>query len=282
LRELCELGGSTGVGFDAMYAGPTGRDADVTFFSRLAPRGPELTRRVAEALDGPFDVITSRHWFEHLDDPYEFLVDLREQAAGRPVVMYVEVPDACYDLATAGWEVIYPHVSYFDESSLARVFERAGWKVERSGTLFSGMFRFIEASVNRPEGPHNTVDSDTVDRQLRAIGGFAARHFGERERWRRRIAELDEDGAHPVMWGAGSRGVQFLNFADPIGVLGAVVDVNPRKWSRYLPGTGHRVDPPATLTELKTRAVIITNPAYRAEIAADLIDLGVSAEILVA
>jgi hypothetical protein len=61
-----------------------------------------------------------------------------------------------------------------------------------------------------------------------------------------------------------------------------VVDLNPRKWGRYLPVTAHRVDPPESLRELQPRAVIITNPSYRDEIAAGLAELGVTAEILVA
>ena len=52
-------------------------------------------------------------------------------------------------------------------------------------------------------------------------------------------------------WGAGSRGVQFLNLADPQRRLAAVVDVNPRKWGRYLPVTAHRVDAPETLSALR-------------------------------
>jgi hypothetical protein len=279
LRELCEEGGATGVGYDAMYAGPTGTDGATTFHSEFAPRGGGLPE---------YDFFTSRHWFEHIDDPYHFLVDLRDQAQGREVFGYVEVPDAVYDLATAGWEVIYPHVSYFDAYSLARIFNRAGWAVESTGTLFSGMFRYIEVSANRPRaGGHvaHTAELPSLrarDKQLDAIAGFAQRHHDERDRWRETIARLDADGARPVLWGAGSRGVQFLTLADREVTLHGVVDLNPRKWGRFLPVTGHRVDPPSSLTELQPKAVIITNPAYREEIGKSLADLGVTAEILVA
>ena len=230
-------------------------------------------------------MITSRHWFEHIDDPYGFLRDLREQAGDRPVYGYLEVPDACYDLATAGWEVIYPHVSYFDAFSLRRIVERAGWRVEDTGTFFSGMFRYIEMSANvegERLGTSGLPSIEDRERQLAAVAGFADRHFGERATWRNRIAALTEAGANPVLWGAGSRGVQFLTFGDPDRRLAAVVDLNPRKWGRYLPVTAHRVDPPATLTRLQPTAVIITNPAYRNEISAQLVDLGVTAELLIA
>jgi SAM-dependent methyltransferase len=274
LRELCHVGSCTGVGYDAMYAGPEGPDpSGATFHSGLAPRGASLP---------VFDVFTSRHWFEHLADPYEFLADLRAQAGDRPVHGYIEVPDAVYDLATAGWEVIYPHVSYFDAYSLCRIAERAGWTVEATGTYFSGMFRYIEVSANLAGSGRALPGPADRDRQLVAIEGFGPRHHAEREAWRSRIAGLADAGANPVLWGAGSRGVQFLTFADRDRRLAAVVDLNPRKWGRYLPVTAHRVDPPSTLTELKPSAVIITNPAYRVEIAAQLVDLGVTADLLVA
>jgi SAM-dependent methyltransferase len=286
LRELCHVAGCRGVGYDAMYAGPVGPDPSGAVFHRgHAP---------LDAGTPAFDFVTSRHWFEHLDDPYGFLVRLRELAGDRPVHGYLEVPDACYDLATAGWEVIYPHVSYFDAYSLRRIVERAGWQVTETGPLFSGMFRFVEiansaglstAAGHRPAGREPAGDLPGLadrDRQLDSIAGFASRHAAERDRWRTAIDRLVAGGDRPVLWGAGSRGVQFLHLADPDGRLAAVVDVNRRKWGRYLPVTGHRVASPETLAGLGTGAVIITNPAYRTEIGAALRQLGVEAELLVA
>jgi hypothetical protein len=230
--------------------------------------------------------VTSRHWFEHLDDPYDFLADLRQRAGTRPVYGYLEVPDACYDLSTAGWEVIYPHVSYFDAYSLVRIVERAGWRVEDTGTLFGGMFRFVELSANvdaKPRRGDRPVPGPAERRrQLAAVAGFLERHEAERKAWRDRIGELVERGARPVLWGAGSRGVQFLTFADADRRLASVVDVNPRKWGRYLPVTAHRVEAPEALSTLQPEAVIITNPSYRAEIGEHLRRLGVDAELLVA
>jgi SAM-dependent methyltransferase len=278
LRELCHTAACSGIGYDAMYAGPGRPDASgAVFHTGYAPRGPALPE---------FDMVTSRHWFEHIDDPYEFLTDLRERAGSREVYGYLEVPDAGYDLSTAGWEVIYPHVSYFDAYPLVRIVERAGWRVEDTGTLFGGMFRFIEMSTNSGKEAHRSdrplPGLAERDHQLAAIIGFQQRHEAERARWRDRIGELAERGARPVLWGAGSRGVQFLTFADADHRLAAVVDVNPRKWGRYLPATAHRVDAPETLAAVKPQAVIITNPSYRTEIEKHLRHLGVRADVLVA
>jgi SAM-dependent methyltransferase len=278
LRELCHVSGCTGVGYDAMYAGREGPDpSGAEFHSGYAPRGDALPE---------FDMFTSRHWFEHIDDPYAFLADLRERAGDREVHGYIEVPDAVYDMSTAGWEVIYPHVSYFDAYSLVRIAERAGWRVEDTGTWFGGMFRYIELSANAGDRPR--LGSEPIpgpaerERQLAAGAGFQELNASEQKRWRDRIGELAASGARPVMWGAGSRGVQFLTFADTDHRLAAVVDVNPRKWGRYLPVTAHRVDSPETLAELRPGAVIITNPSYQHEIAEELRRLGVTAELLIA
>jgi len=272
LRELCEHAGASGIGYDAMYAGTEGPDpSGATFHSGRAP--------MRDLPD--FDFVTSRHWFEHEDDPFGFLVALREKAGDRDVSGYIEVPDAGYDLATAGWEVIYPHVSYFDASALAAIAERAGWHVTAEGTWFGGMFRYLEFAT-RPNLTGFGRRDAARDRQVHAIEGFRERQQAELARWQATIARLTEEGARPVLWGAGSRGVQFLTQVDAEVRLAAVVDVNPRKWGRYLPVTGHQVASPETLRELQPSAVIITNPSYTAEIAAALAGLGVAAQILTA
>jgi hypothetical protein len=148
------------------------------------------------------------------------------------------------------------------------------------------MFRFVEISANvaaeRSRGRRPLPGAADRDRQLAAVAGFLGRHEAERKAWRDRIGDLVERGARPVLWGAGSRGVQFLTFADDGRRLAAVVDVNPRKWGRYLPMTAHRVDAPEILSTLRPEAVIITNPSYRNEIGEHLRRLGVDAELLVA
>jgi FlaA1/EpsC-like NDP-sugar epimerase len=158
--------------------------------------------------------------------------------------------------------------------------------VEDTGTLFGGMFRFIEISAGaqgRPRrGSRPIPGRDAREPQLAAVATFQQRIADERAAWQERIGTLVDQGARPVMWGAGSRGVQFLTFADAEKRLAAVVDVNPRKWGRYLPVTAHRVQAPELLSELKPQAVIITNPSYRKEIEEQLRELGVEAELLIA
>jgi SAM-dependent methyltransferase len=274
LRALCQRAGCQGTGWDPAYAGPAGADpSGATFHTGFPPRGDQLPE---------FDAFVSRHWLEHLADPYQFLVDLRERAGDRVVYGYLEVPDAGYDLAGAGWQLIYPHVSYFDAYSLCRIASRSGWQVDATGSYFSGTLRWVEISANRLVERAELPGLAARDRQLAAIRGLAARYAAERDRWRKTIGQLADDGARPVLWGAGSRSVQFLAATDPDRRLAGVVDVNPRKWGRYLPGGGHRVDSPESLVRAQPRAVILMNPAYQDEIRRSLSELGVNAELLLA
>ena len=226
LRELCTVAGCTGVGYDASYAGVEGPD----------PSGADL-RRGPAPLDGDlpaFDFLVSRFVLEHVTDPYGFLLRLRERAGERRVAGHLQVPDAGYDLATAGWELIYPHVSAFNASALHRIATRAGWRVTAVGQYFSGLIAYLEVSSDEAGGD---IDVAALrDRQLAAIRGFDLRHYAQRLRWRDTIARLADEGARPVLWGAGSRGVQLLNFADPDRRFAAVVDVNPSKWGRFCRG----------------------------------------------
>jgi SAM-dependent methyltransferase len=280
LRELCRVAGCRGTGYDASFEGSPGRDGDLEFVRGFLP------------LDGSHpadlrpDFLVTRHVLEHLADPYDFLVGLRRLAGDRETFGYFEVPNASYDFATAGWDCIYPHVCYFNAESLSRMVTRAGFEVLRVGTAFSDVFLYVEVAANpSPAGRARATgrpDPEVATRQLARLASFGERQAGTVAQWRTTIAKLADEGANPVLWGAGARGVAFLSAVDPDRVLAGVVDVNPHKWGRHLPVTGHRVSGPSEVAALGPRAVIITNPAYRTEIGGQLAELGVDAELLVA
>jgi hypothetical protein len=89
-------------------------------------------------------------------------------------------------------------------------------------------------------------------------------------------------GQRGVVWGAGSKGVTFLNATGAGEEIVAVVDINPRKQGKYVAGTGQRIVAPTELAEIRPDFVIIMNANYREEIGGMLAEVGVAAEILVA
>ena len=92
--------------------------------------------------------------------------------------------------------------------------------------------------------------------------------------WRERISELANQGQSMVLWGAGMRGVNFLNrFAD-VNRFTHIVDVNEDRQGRYLPVSGYLIESPKILKHIKPARVLITNANYVQEIRAELISMG--------
>lgn len=73
-----------------------------------------------------------------------------------------------------------------------------------------------------------------------------------------------------MVWGAGSKAVTFLNILKTQGLVEYVVDINPRKTSLFVPGTGQQIVQPEFLQQYKPDVIMIMNPIYRQEIAQDL------------
>ena len=83
-----------------------------------------------------------------------------------------------------------------------------------------------------------------------------------------------------VVWGAGSKGVTFLNIFKNHDSLEYVVDINPHKQGKFVPGTGQPIVDPPFLSSYKPDVVFVMNPLYRQEIAARLADLSVQADLI--
>ena len=60
-----------------------------------------------------------------------------------------------------------------------------------------------------------------------------------------------------------------------------VVDINPRKHGKYVAGTGQSIVGPSELKEIKPDVILIMNPVYRDEIANQLTEIGIAANISV-
>jgi hypothetical protein len=138
---------------------------------------------------------------------------------------------------------------------------------------FDGQFLWVLA---RPAEDPAEPGHGGVGEHLQRLSEFVDRWDDVVGHWRH---EVERSEGCLALWGAGAKGVTFLNAVDPEGSM-VVVDLNPRKWKRYMPGSGHRVDAPASLGEIQVSKVLVTNPAYVDEIGEMLRDLGVRAEVI--
>ena len=84
------------------------------------------------------------------------------------------------------------------------------------------------------------------------------------------LARFAAEDREAVVWGAGTKGVMFLNTVPGADRTTRIVDANPRKRGRFVPGSGQEVVTPDDLRAAPPGAVVVTNPLYRDEIAASL------------
>ncbi len=264
LALLAEPGRHRALGFDTSYDGRHDARPGVTI------------ERSHESPPGIADLLVCRHVLEHVEDPYALLGVIREGLAPAGVA-YVEVPDVRFTLAQGGvFDLIYEHCGYFSAPSLARALTLARLRAEAPVSDFGGQFLAAEARRDQhPEPPATDPDVATI---LALVDDFARTFERTVDRWRALLAA--RTGHRLALWGAGSKGVTFLNVVPGAGAIATVIDVNPQKQDRHVPGGGQRIVPPSALREHPVDAIVLLNPNYRDEIAATLTELGSTAELL--
>ncbi len=259
LDLLCRRGAGRGVGFDPAYPS-----------DRAAAASDRVTIR-REYFQGLGDTASAallccRHVLEHVAEPVRFLRTIRRGLTPETVV-YFEVPNGRWLLETGGvWDVIYEHCGYYTASAIRALFEVAGFEVLDVAEGYERQFLWVEARPSAPvqyAPPEHEGLSDVVsvfaDRVRRKLAG-----------WRMRLDEWRACGRRAVIWGAGSKGVTFLNLLDrsPSGsTIVAAVDVNRRKQGCFVAGTGHPIVAPDALGPLGVDTVVLMNATYRDEVA---------------
>jgi SAM-dependent methyltransferase len=287
LSLLCKLGGNRGIGFDPSYTPGRGLAGETA--AHISFVKSYYTDAYADVLA---DLICCRHALEHMAQPVAFLRAIRRALGTQSAAVYFEVPNAAYNLVDLGvWDLIYEHCGYFTEASLAEAFRRGGFRVTRLASEFGGQYLGIDvvpaAGADGPSGPvarHLDPSADLAP-TLADLGALVTR-FGEAysakvEHWRRILGDLTRRGQRAVLWGAGSKGVSFLNLLGAGAEIACLVDLNPHKHGRFVPGTGHEVRPPESLRMQRPDAVIVMNPLYAEEISASLRAMGIDAALLV-
>jgi SAM-dependent methyltransferase len=272
LRLLCRLGGLRGWGYDPAYAG---EQDDV---------GDEVTF-VAEYFSGDMPVVPAlacaRHVLEHLAEPAPVLRSIH-RASNQASVLYVEVPDAGYVLTSQGlWDLTYPHVGYYTATALRHLVERCGFAPIEVANSFGGQYLWIEARATSGDVGAPDPPADEVAEVLKLADGFAQLHRDTVGRWAERLDQAARAGQRVALWGAGAKGVSFLNVVPGGAGIADVVDVNPRKRGRFVPGTGQAVIGPDDLAEADPDLVLIMNPNYDAEIRRALAGAGLDTAIAV-
>lgn len=296
LLLLCELSGGSGVGIDPSAV--VGRVE-----SEAADRVTFIQDYYSEKYSGlRGDLVACRHTLEHIHPVADFVRTLR-RAVGehRETVIFFELPDTTRVLREqAFWDIYYEHCSYFTPGSLARLFRRCGFKVTDVARDYGDQYLLLEA---RPTGFTAQPQSDnasrgdvglriggaaeigesieeSVEELAREVAEFAERVQEQLAAWRGHLLSAQEQGRRVAVWGSGSKCVAFLTTLGAAESVRCVVDINPHRHGKYIPGIGLQVRPPAVLKDFRPDEVLVMNPIYTDEIGQMLTEMGVQTQLI--
>lgn len=277
LALLCEAGNCQGVGIDPGLQPDRMRDVAggrirwiVDFYSE---RWADLTA----------DLVLCRHTLEHIQDVRGFVSMVRRAVPrGAGAVVAFELPALERILAEgAFWDIYYEHCSYFTLGSLARLFRRCGFAVERLEKCYSDQYLLIDAPADAdPQAGPPLPGEDDLPHALAQIARFREVVPRTVAAWRDWFAQTRARGDRVVLWGSGSKAVAFLSTLGLRDEVHCVTDVNPYRHGMFVPGSGHEIVPPGELRRVRPDRVVAMNPIYLAEIRADLAAMGLTPQLL--
>lgn len=244
--ELLQGMGIEITGFDPAYEG----------------NNPHVIKRYFEPGIGiRADGIILRHVLEHVINPVQFLQKIKDANAGNGRI-YIEVP--CIDWIReyrAWFDIFYEHVNYFRLSDFHRMFTH----IIESGRIFGGQYIYVVAELSSLRVPQSDPSDDFClpDDFLSSVSRYAASFNSPNK------GTLNTEHFQSAVWGGASKGVLFSLLLERAGArVDIVIDINPAKQGRYLPGTGLKVlSPEDAMNRLSPGAkIFVMNSNYLSEI----------------
>jgi SAM-dependent methyltransferase len=278
LVMLCEAGQNSGIGIDPGCIP-----------ERLDGAGRSRIRFIRDLYSEKYanlhcDVVACRHTLEHIQPTGEFMRMVRRVIGPRKdTLVFFELPDMTRVLRErAFWDIYYEHCTYYTAGSLARVFRASGFEIVELVRDFDDQYLWITAKpMAGPTAAALPIEDDLASTTA-DVERFRQLCPVDIKGWGDRIRSYAAAGRKPVIWGAGSKCVALLTTAGIGSEVEYLVDINPFKAGKFLPGTGHPVVAPEYLRRYRPGVVIAMNPVYVAEIRARLNALGVDADVTAA
>jgi SAM-dependent methyltransferase len=263
LNLICETGGNRGIGYDPSFVPARAHSTRNLRFVREF--FTEHTRESAP------DLLCCKMTLEHVGQTHRFLRSVRAVANREGSLIFFQVPNVDRILREgAFWDVYYEHCSYFSVTSLEHLFIRTGFAVKRIWTGYGDQYLMILGSPAENGSDMAWGDLEGVATVTDMCGSFSAAAARGRAAWLNRLRNWAASGQRTVLWGSGSKAVAFLTTLGVHDEVEHVVDINPYRVGKYLPGTGQRIVAPAFLREYRPDNVVIMNPVYVREVEQEL------------
>jgi ABC-type hemin transport system substrate-binding protein len=177
-------------------------------------------------------------------------------------------------------DIYYEHCSYFTQGSLARLFRSCGFEVVELYRDYGDQYLFIEARPVATASDKVHPLEESLEQMDQDIKHFVTNISSKLEQWKRHLQQMQEQGKRVVVWGSGSKCVAFLTTLGAKEQIQYIVDINPYRHGKFIPGLGKEIMSPEFLKEYKPDQVIVMNSIYCNEIQQKLDNMGVTTEVL--
>ena len=274
LLLLCELGKNFGVGIDPSVV--PGRVQ-----SQAADRVQFIQDYYGEHhAEYVGDFICCRHTLEHIQATAEFITTVRKSIGDRQVPFFLEIPDNTRVLKDLAFEdIYYEHCSYFSPGTLARLFRACGFEIVDLYKDYGGQYLFIEAMPSKIPTEKVHPFEETVAQVAIDVAHFGNNIQNKLNYWKQYLDSAQTKQEKVVVWGSGSKCVAFLTTLDTVDKIQYVVDINPHRHGKFIPGVGKQIMSPEFLKEYQPDRVIVMNSIYCEEIVQMLAKMNINPEI---
>ncbi len=274
LRLICEIGDNHCIGIDPAFIEDRVESAENIVFIK------DYYSEKYSYLKG--DMICCRHTLEHIDRTAEFIRTIRKSIGDNTdTLVFFEIPDAMRVLKEqAFWDIYYEHCSYFTPGSLGRLFRAEGFEILDLYTEFDDQYLIIETKASpKPVAKPHPAEEPSSQTEKEVLE-FEENIKSRLDFWRGFFNTAFGQGKKIAVWGSGSKCVAFMTTLGLRDQVGAIVDINPHRHSKFIPSVGKEIVDPQMLKDYHPDIVVIMNPIYRNEIAADLKAMGLDPELM--
>lgn len=221
-------------------------------------------------------LVICRHVMDQMTDPLAFVRQVSALAESNPgCQLFIEVRDFRGMLAAgAFWDLCYENHCYFTEESLSHLLGAVGFEIVCQGRGLEGQYLWMGAKlgsrVSRTEGA-------AVARIAADLTEFARREIESIEAIRGEMRKLKASGRKIIVWGAATKGVNYITNVDPDAVLiDFATDINARRHGSCVAGSGHEVIAPQEIASRAgdSPAIVVMNPSYMDEIFEQCMQMG--------
>ena len=273
---LCELGNNYGTGIDPS-----------TVVGRVESPATERITFIQDYYSEKYanhygDLICCRHTLEHIYHTAELVKTVRNSIGDRlNTAVFFEIPDMGRVLRELAFEdIYYEHCSYFTPGTLARLFRFSGFEVQDVSLAYGEQYLLIEANpVTTPSQKIHPLE-ETPEQVAKDVYHFATHIQEKLQKWKDYLNNIQATNKRVVVWGSGSKCVAFLTTLGMTEQIEYIVDINPHRHGKFIPGVGKEIMSPEFLKEYQPDEVVVMNAIYCQEIEEMLQKMGVTTKII--